>query len=549
VVQERYRGIERHYMSTKKKDKKTSNPSSRACCNCFASEGSTESELLACARCGLVLYCSRDCQRAHWKVNHKQHCISKADRVPSCHNPPRSKNGASGATNANQKCVICLDLLAGEATCTLPCRHVFHGTCVAKLRSFGVSQACPLCRVPLPPGTEKLMEDASRRMSTVYRLVACRKATWFALPASAQRDADAAVAGWRAAAEQGNLRAMHNLACVHEFGHGVAQNSVEAVRFFKMAAGQGDADSQGVLGVLYAKGRGVARDDAEAVKWYRMAADQGHAEAQYNLGRFYHQGREVEEDQVEAARLLKLSADHGYVPAQSELGDMFRDGRGVAQNDTKAARYYKMAASLGHSNAQCNVGFLYQTGRGVAKDYMQAFSWYKKAADKGLEWEMGDAVGAHDSGAAACDVEAFKRHRNVAKQGFREAYFNLGVHHENGWGVAQNYSEAARWYRKAAGQGLALAQNNLGRLYSEGLGVKKNDAEAARWYKHAAEQGIASAQCSIGAAYEQGLGVEQSDMEAARWYVLAAGQGHALALQYLSVLGRSMEKKADATDS
>lgn len=67
----------------KKKEKKNSNFHGRVCGNCSAREGSAcAPELLACARCGLVEYCSRDCQKAHWKATHKQHCTAKADRAP-----------------------------------------------------------------------------------------------------------------------------------------------------------------------------------------------------------------------------------------------------------------------------------------------------------------------------------------------------------------------------------------------------------------------------------------------------------------------------------
>jgi len=70
-------------MAEKKGNK---NGLTKVCGNCLASEGSASSpKLSACARCGLVLYCSRDCQREHWKANHKQHCDAKADRAPQNH--------------------------------------------------------------------------------------------------------------------------------------------------------------------------------------------------------------------------------------------------------------------------------------------------------------------------------------------------------------------------------------------------------------------------------------------------------------------------------
>jgi len=94
------------------------------------------------------------------------------------------------------------------------------------------------------------------------------KASWSALSASAQRDVDATVAGWRAAADNGNVQAQHNLGCLYEFGHGAAQNSAEAARWFKVAAGQGCADSQGILGVLASKG--ISKEFKE---WIAIAKD------------------------------------------------------------------------------------------------------------------------------------------------------------------------------------------------------------------------------------------------------------------------------------
>jgi len=57
-----------------KKDKK--DPTAKICDNCSALGVSADAPKLSeCARCGLVVYCSRACQRAHWKSNHKQYCV------------------------------------------------------------------------------------------------------------------------------------------------------------------------------------------------------------------------------------------------------------------------------------------------------------------------------------------------------------------------------------------------------------------------------------------------------------------------------------------
>ena len=85
---------------------------------------------------------------------------------------------------------------------------------------------------------------------------------------------------WTKAANQGHAGAQYNLGVMYEQGQGVAQNNVEAVRWYRKAADQGHAQAQFNLGCMYAEGQGVAQSDVEAVRWYRKAADQGYAQAQ-----------------------------------------------------------------------------------------------------------------------------------------------------------------------------------------------------------------------------------------------------------------------------
>jgi len=234
------------------KGKKNSDPFSRTCSNCLSPEGSDcAPKLSACVRCGTVVYCSKDCQRVHWKANHRERCIAKAERIPSRQSPKNVRESIeSRARPEEQECSICLVSLTNATATTLQCAHVFHATCVADLQKFGVEQSCPLCRAPLPPGPEQLNEEAARRYTVVYRLVKRGEASWSTLPIRAQHELEAAVAGWRAAAEQGNLSAVHNMGNLYHEGSGVVQSFVEAVRWYKKAADKGQVDAQNSLGFL-----------------------------------------------------------------------------------------------------------------------------------------------------------------------------------------------------------------------------------------------------------------------------------------------------------
>ena len=114
----------------------------------------------------MTFYCSTQCQKQHWKTGgHKQHCVAVADRrVAGGDNGDGSLGGGGGAAASEEpECAICFEALSQSPSQTLPCTHVYHRECVERLRSFGISQACPMCRAELPPGAEKLHDDAILR--------------------------------------------------------------------------------------------------------------------------------------------------------------------------------------------------------------------------------------------------------------------------------------------------------------------------------------------------------------------------------------------------
>ena len=57
-----------------------------------------------------------------------------------------------------------------------------------------------------------------------------------------------------------------------------------ALKEWRPLAEQGNAITQYNLALMYKNGEGIAEDNVEAVKWYKRAAEQGYASAQNNLG-------------------------------------------------------------------------------------------------------------------------------------------------------------------------------------------------------------------------------------------------------------------------
>ena len=192
---------------TKKKDPA---PETKECAHCLAPDNQHGVALKACIRCKAAFYCGRACQTAHWRAGHKQFCVTPGERVPSL--PPEEplrKSSINGPEDTSldraDECAICLEPLGDSGPlCALPCSHKFHASCVEGLRSFGIKQVCPICRVDLPPGPEQLFEEATRRYFDVQRRVDRGEASWGALTKTKQREMDEVLLLWRSAAEQGH---------------------------------------------------------------------------------------------------------------------------------------------------------------------------------------------------------------------------------------------------------------------------------------------------------------------------------------------------------
>src|SRR6185437_5146588 len=132
--------------------------------------------------------------------------------------------------------------------------------------------------------------------------------------------------------------------------------------------------------------------------------------------------------------------------------------------------------------------------------------------------------------------EVFARLRDRAQSGDSSSQTNLGLCYQFGYGVTQDYKQAAVWFRRAAKAGLAMAQFNLGGLYYEGKGVKKNLKRALEWYTLAAEQREELALLKLGYMYQKGIGVEMNFSRAAVLYLIAYNRGSARAANHLAFL-------------
>lgn len=132
---------------------------------------------------------------------------------------------------------------------------------------------------------------------------------------------------------------------------------------------------------------------------------------------------------------------------------------------------------------------------------------------------------------------ALPLYRQAAESGDSDAAVKLGYLYYDGWGVAQDYPEAAKWFEKAADAGEAKAMSALGLMYTMGRGVQQNDRLAADWNLKAANDGDVMGMVGIAFLYKNGRGVPKDANEAAKWYRKAAALGDKTAVENLQKMG------------
>lgn len=105
-------------------------------------------------------------------------------------------------------------------------------------------------------------------------------------------------------------------------------------------------------------------------------------------------------------------------------------------------------------------------------------------------------------------------------RGRARALCNLGLCHENGYGVKVNQEEALEYFRESANSDktFAPAQYNLFRCYYKGIGTKANQQKSLEYLKRAADLGHTDALYEQGAHWQAGTFGRVDMQEAVRCY-------------------------------
>jgi len=83
-------------------------------------------------------------------------------------------------------------------------------------------------------------------------------------------------------------------------------------------------------------------------------------------------------------------------------------------------------------------------------------------------------------------LDAVRWLQSAAENDNPGAMVELGKLYRSGFGVLQDYDQAARWIRTAALRGDAEGMLELGRLYRDGIGFRRDPVRAYVWFNRAA---------------------------------------------------------------
>ena len=217
-----------------------------------------------------------------------------------------------------EECPICMDNIMSNVdnrSVMDCCGGKICSECWVKTQFTKQRDSCPLCRSDTSDGS---VEAAAKKV--------------------------------RARAERGDANAMYNVGGYYDSGiNGYPQNQHLARKWFKKAAECGETRAAHNLACSYRDGEGGPVDTVMAAKYFRMAAVKGHVQATTCLGIAYMTGDGVDRDLDEAKKWLQIGANAGDELAvqQLEMLDMMSQMSSMGSNFSCSSNPGSMMFSFG----------------------------------------------------------------------------------------------------------------------------------------------------------------------------------------------------------
>ncbi len=158
-------------------------------------------------------------------------------------------------------------------------------------------------------------------------------------------------AGLRKAAQDGDARAVYELASKATDGPANQRDPKLALRLFERAAVAGLAPAQFRVGNMFEKGIGTQRDLSLARIWYQRAAERGNAKAMHNLAVLHAEGVAGKPDYAMATEWFRRAAELGVRDSQYNLAVLLGRGLGAPTDLAQSYVWFSVAAIQGDEDA------------------------------------------------------------------------------------------------------------------------------------------------------------------------------------------------------
>lgn len=247
-------------------------------------------------------------------------------------------------------------------------------------------------------------------------------------------------------------------------------------------------------------------------------------------------GIALKKDPDTARSLYQIAAEAGDETALNNLG-------WIIQNSDEDGRYevakslYLKAARKQNTTAMVNLGNLYEKGLLEGENCEEnAFFWYQLASALGDEAGMFNVANCYHFGIGVPQdrEKAFMLFFTLAEYDYANAFFYMGLYHEEGWITEKDFDLARRFYEFGAERKDGYCSCQLGVMYATGNGVEKDIETAAKYYEEAGRNGDPMGYTNLAYFYETGqIGKTPDGDRACKLYSLAAKAGEEHAMEAL----------------
>ncbi|MCR4810255.1 MAG: sel1 repeat family protein [Prevotella sp.] len=184
------------------------------------------------------------------------------------------------------------------------------------------------------------------------------------------------IAKLRAKSENGDTKAMIELAMCYECGHGVAVDSAQACSLYQRAVEKGAADAKAQMARYYLDYSGLTHDTVKAIKLLRESVSAGSADGMCRLAWCYAQGVGVERDVAKSKELYNQALATGSSTAYNVVGNNYYWGNNGYNHDVEkgAKLLLKAKDGLSASNKYVTLAQYYY----LRGEYKKIWQWIDK---------------------------------------------------------------------------------------------------------------------------------------------------------------------------